>query len=384
MSDHTRRRFSSRSLSLVAGTAVLGLAISGFLLVRALTGEETATVATTTSAPQLVFAEFGENADRLYLAPPERPQERTLIETIEHAPGWGINPAAGAAGPLVAYTVLAPGVVPERDTPAELWVIDLATRERTRIARDADLLVAPAFADDGAVLVYRRSAGSQQELVRVTVAGNTRSVVHAEQTAFGIFPIGYTAGGDLLFARLSTTGTDVFSVRDGAAATPLFHASDQIARDWRLAPDGSAVSYLAPEARGERIVHRAHIVGVDNGQEHVLPDSGSPTGEQYGPTWAPDGRALTVGQEAETGDTASATVLSLAGDEPVDLAPPEQGFDVPVQWSPDGRYLAARTFSGVNSMDAGTESAVIISIAGDRYPVTAATEVILIGWYVHA
>ncbi|PKN82869.1 MAG: hypothetical protein CVU47_01400 [Chloroflexi bacterium HGW-Chloroflexi-9] len=383
MSDHTRRRLSSRSLSLVAATAVLGLAITGFLLMRALSGDEAATVATATSEPLLVFAEFGENADRLYLAPPERPQERTLIETIEHAPGWGINPAAGTARSIVAYTVLAPGVVPERDTPAELWVIDLATRERTRIARDADLLVAPTFADDGAVLVYRRSAGSQQELVRVAIQDNTRSVVHAEQTAFGIFPIGYTAGGDLLFARLSTAGTDVFSVRDGAAATLLFHASDQIARDWRLAPDGSAVSYLAPEARGERIVHRAHVVGVD-GEERGLPDRGSPTGEQYGPTWTPDGRSLTVGQEAETGDTAPATVLGLAGDDPVALAPPEQGFDVPVQWSPDGRYLAARTFSGVNSMDAGTESAVIIGTDGNRYPVTAATEVILIGWYVHA
>lgn len=384
MSDHTRPRLSSRSLSLVAGTAVLGLAITGFLLVRALSDDEGAVVATATSEPLLVFAEFGENADRLYLATPERPQDRTLIETIEHAPGWGINPASGAAGPLVAYTVLAPGEVPERDTPAELWVIDLATHERTRIARDADLLVAPAFAEDGAVLVYRRSAGSQQELVRVAIQDSTRSVVHAEQTAFGIFPIGYTAGGDLLFARLSTEGTDVFSVRDGAEAALLFHASDQIARDWRLAPDGSAVSYLAPEARGERIVHRAHVVGLGDGDERVLPDGGSPTGEQYGPTWTPDGRSLTVGQEAETGDTAPATVLSLVGDDPVALAPPERGFDVPVQWSPDGRYLAARTFSGVNSMDAGAESAVIIGTDGNRHPVTAATEVILIGWYVHA
>jgi len=383
MSDHTRRRLSSRSLPLVAGAAVLGLAISGFLLVRALGGDEPATVATTTSEPRLVFAEFGENADLLYLAPPNRPQERTLLETIEHAPGWGINPASGAAGPLVAYTVLAPGVVPERDTPAELWVIDLATRERTRIARDADLLVAPVFADNGAVLVYRRSAGSQQELVRVVIEDSTRSVVHAEQTTFGIFPIGYASDGNLLFARLSTAGTDVLGVRDGAAPTLRFHASDQIARDWRLAPDGSAVSYLAPEARGERIVHRAYVIGLGD-EERALPDTGSPTGEQYGPTWTPDSRALTVGQEAETETAAPATVLSLAGDDPIALAPPEQGFDVPALWSPDGQYLAARTFSGVNSMDAGAESAVVIGADGNRYPVTAATEVILIGWYVHA
>jgi hypothetical protein len=64
------------------------------------------------------------------------------------------------------------------------------------------------------------------------------------------------------------------------------------------------------------------------------------------------------------------------------LPRPDAGFDVPVQWSPDGRYLAARTLSGVNSVNPGDETAVIIGTDGTRRPVTASTEVILIGWYV--
>ncbi|GMU41057.1 MAG: hypothetical protein AMXMBFR23_19230 [Chloroflexota bacterium] len=385
MSDTTRRpRPLNRALPAIAGLLAVGSLALGVWGVRALTGGEDApTPAATTAEALLVFAEFGPDADRLYLASPATPEQRTLVATIEHATGWGINPAHGTAGHLVAYTVLPPGVPAERDTPAELWVLDLATGEGTRLAQDADLLVAPLFEEDGRVLLYRRSTGTLQELVRVVIEERTRAMVHAEQTTFGIFPIGYDADGALLFARLSTAGTDVLAVEAGGEPALRFHASDHIARDWRISPDRRWLSYLAPEPALERIVHRARVVALDGGADAPLA-APSASGEQYGPTWTPDGRALTVGQEAEAADAAAATTLSVEGHDAAALAAPEQGFDVPVAWSPDGRYLAARTFDGVNSVDTGTERAVIIGTDGTRRPVDATTEVILIGWYVHA
>ncbi len=384
MLEATRRPWSLRA-RVLAGVLALGVVLAGIVAIQALPGSEPVTATLPTSEPLLVFAEFGATADRLYLASPEDPDQRTLVDTIEHADGWGIYPGTGVAGPLVAYTVFPPGVVPERDSPAELWVLDLATLERTRLARDADLTVAPVFADGGSALVYRRSAGTQQELVRVQLADATRTVIHAEQTSFGIMPIGYGADGGFLFARLSTEGTEVLSIRSGASPAFLFHASDHIARDWQISPDGESVSFLAPELLGERIVHRARVIGIPSSRERTLPGSPSATGEQYGPVWTPDGRAITVGQEAETVQSASAAILALAEDAPTATLPgPDRGFDVPVQWSPDGRYLAARTLDGVNSVSAGSESAVIIGIDGTRRTVATETEVILIGWYVHA
>jgi hypothetical protein len=150
----------------------------------------------------LVWAEFGLREDRIYLAHPERLEERTLIDTAAHAPGWGINPASEVAGTLVAYTVLPEGEPPERDSPAELWLVDLETRNRTRLARDADLLVTPVFVAGGAGLVYRRSDGGRQQLVQVDVASMTRATLHEEETAFGIFPVGLAADGAFVFARL--------------------------------------------------------------------------------------------------------------------------------------------------------------------------------------
>jgi hypothetical protein len=66
------------------------------------------------------------------------------------------------------------------------------------------------------------------------------------------------------------------------------------------------------------------------------------------------------------------------------LAAPKQGFDVPFAWSANGTYLAARTFDGKNSTNAGRESAVVIARSGERYPVSAPGEVILVGWLPNA
>lgn len=385
MSDTTRRpRLLNRALPAIAGLIAAGSIAVGVFGVRALTGGDADTPGAATGAgAMLVFAEFGQDADRLYLAAPDAPDQRTLVATIEHATGWGINPAHGTAGSLVAYTVLPPGVPAERDTPAELWVLDLVTGEGTRLAQDADLLVAPLFEEGGRVLLYRRSTGTLQELVRVVIEERTRATVHAEQTTFGIFPIGYGPDGALLFARLSTAGTDVLSVQADDEPVQRFHASDHIARDWRISPDRRWLAFLAPEAALERIVHRARVVAINGGGD-ATPAAPSTTGEQYGPTWTPDSRALTVGQEAEVGDFAAATLLVLNGNEGATLPAPERGFDVPVAWSPDGRYLAARTFDGVNSVNTGSERAVVIGADGTRRPLSATTEVILIGWYVHA
>lgn len=341
--------------------------------------EEPATVADGT--PYLVFAEFGLNEDRIYLAPASNPDQRTLIDTVRHADGWGINPASAVAGPLVAYTVIPGDAAPARDTPAELWVVNVQTRNKTRLARDADLLVSPVFADDGATLIYRRSSGSQQEIVQVDVGALTRQVVHAEQTSFGIFPIGIDAEGALLFARLTEGGTDLYRTRRGQAPAFLYHLSDQIARDWALSPDGRALSYLAADFVNERAVYRAQMLSLGNLEAGSSFADAAPGGEQYGSAWLPDGSGVAVGQEATIEPGEAALVLGTDGSTRF-LPAPAEGFDVPLGWSGDGKFLAVRSFDGRNSVYPGLDTTVIIDVtSGDRFPVRIPTEVIFIGWY---
>lgn len=345
-------------------------------------------------APLVVLAEFGQGADEVFVAPADDPADRTPVATVEHAPGWGINPAPEMAGSLAVYTVLPPEARPQRDSPAELWLLDVASGERTRLARDADLLAAPVLAGDGGAVVYRSTAGGVQELVRIDLESRARRVLHSVRTEFGVFPVAVTpatrdGGSELLFSQISTAGTDLYAVSlEGAAAGEarhLLHASSQIARDWRLSPDGATLSYLAPEPVAERVVHRLHVVALDGtgARAQQPPIAGGPVAaEQYGPVWTPDGAALTVGREAAPAFTAAAVTLPL--DEvtgPTALAAPEAGFDVPLGWSPDGGTLAARSFDGSSSADPGAERLTLIGVGGERRAITSRSELIFLGWW---
>jgi hypothetical protein len=330
---------------------------------------------------QLVFAEFGAKADRVFTAPADDPAQRTLITTVEHVEGWGLNPAIAPAGALVAYTVLPPGSRPQADSPAELWLLDVLAKSKQRLAGDADLRIAPILDRDGKWLVYRVSEpGARQSLMRVDLATGVRKPVVTIETAFGTFPVGFAADGSLVYASLSVEGTGMYRVAEGRPPVQLFR-SDQITRDWRLSPDGTALAFLAPEIVAERVVNRLHIVRLDqaNTQPVRSPQQSMPA-DQYGAAWTPDGNAVTVGLEAAPGAPAGAVTLPVAGGETTSLPAPPRGFDRPLEWSPDGRTLAARSFDGNSASAPGTETTVVVSTDGARRPVTGSGEIIVFGW----
>lgn len=335
------------------------------------------------TGPQLIFAEYGTTADRVYIAPPADPTQRTLIATVEHVEGWGLNPAPAAAGGRVAYTVLPPGSRPQGDAPAELWLVDVAARSKTRLAGDADLRVPPVFDAGGTMLVYRSSAAAgQQALVRVDLASGARRPVHTAETTFGIYPVGFGRDGALVFASLSPRGTDIYRVWDGEPPALLFHASDQIARDWRLSPAGDAIAYLAPEVRAERVVQRLVVVRLDGTDQRPLPGIADTQAaiDQVAPVWTPAGDGVTVGSEANPGTSSAATTVALNGGTSTALAAPPRGFDAPLGWSPDRQFLAARSFVGTTTQAPGAETTVVIAAGGQRRTVSATTDVIFLGW----
>lgn len=345
---------------------------------------------------RVVFAEFGGTEDLVYVATAADPDERTLVATVRHASGWAMTPSPTMSGTRIAFTALPAGSPPRRDAPAELWLLDVATGELERLARDADLLVPPVFDRDGKFVVYRSSGeAGTQTLVRVDLASRARRVIYELRTTFGVFPVGFDAAGSLLLARLSTQGTDIEAVANATAddfvaggTDFLLHASDEIARDWRLAPDGRSLSFVAPEVLAERVVHRLHVFDLGGTPSEVTPDAEiagtAALGEQFSPVWMATGTSVTVGREAFPELSASAVTFSLNGEDPLLLARPAQGFDVPLGWSADGRYLAARSFSGSTAQDAGIESLVLIARDGTRTLITAERELIFLGWLIDA
>ncbi len=372
-----------------AKAAALLAALSALLLVALFLRPEDDEDQEPEATYRLVFAEFGALADRIYLAAPDALDERELVTSVPHAGGWAITPAPAMAGDLTAFTVLPPEALPRRDSLAELWVLDVRTRELTRLAGDADLLAAPVFDPDGQALLYRRTRtdGSQQ-LVRVEIATRARRPLYEGSTQFGLYPVALSADGEALYAELSTRGTDLYRVREGAEPEFIAHASDHIARDWRLSPDRASLAYLAPEVSAERVVHRAQVVDIAPGGEARAAspaDPGAVLFEQFAPVWTPDGRGLTVGIEAFPDITAAAVTLvieapAVSDDLPEALPAPEQGFDAPLGWSPNGHHLAVRSFDGRDAAEPGRESFAVIAPGGGRATVVSETELIYIGW----
>ncbi|MBM4410155.1 MAG: hypothetical protein FJ037_02325 [Chloroflexi bacterium] len=364
-----RPRHLSRPVTVGATVVALLLIVLGLIrLLPLVRGDQTPG-----EVPLAVFAEFGELADKIYSAPADEPARRTLLTTVEHAAGWGINPAATTRDGRAVFLV-APSNGGGRDAPAEVWTLDLATGQRTRIAADADLLIQPVMNRDGTVL-YRRSSGQRQEIVRADVGNASRSAVYTEETTFGIFPIGEDADGNLVVARLSTGGTDLAIVRDGRSQV-IVHASDHVARGWQIAPDGKSVVYLAPEVRGDRVVYRIHVASLPDGKTRNLPET-PVDADQFSPLWIPGGDGIAVGQDARGAPSA---VTVLEGSRTRTLAEPARGFDVPLSWAADGTYLAVRSFDGDNATSPGNETTTVIGPDGKRYLIASTGEVIFIGW----
>jgi hypothetical protein len=367
-----------RFVRLILGSAaLLALVAIGAMAAVVLRDGQSAPEAVSTEGPTLVFAEFALTADEILVAPADDPSARTPIQTVPHASGWGLNAAPQMIGGRTAYTVLPPDAVPERTSAAELWLLDVDARSASRLARDADLLAAPVLRQDGRVLAYRRTEDNgAQSLLRVDLETRARRVLHTDRGSFGLFPVGFDDDGALLFTRLSANGTELMRVSDGSAAELVLHASDEIARDWSVSPDGDSVAYVAPLLQAERIVHQARVASLSSGVAAAEAVAAAVPGEQYSPTWRADG-AIAIGVEAMGGAGTAPMVLGSA-EGPL-LPADTSGFDVPVGWSNDGRYLAVRHFSGTNSQDPGLETLVVVG-PEMRAPVATHTELTFLGW----
>ncbi|MEZ4553083.1 MAG: hypothetical protein R3B59_04175 [Dehalococcoidia bacterium] len=373
---------------LVLVVPVTGLAVAVAVALVMLTREEPAAnggagAPTSDERAALLVAEFGTDADRVFLARADDPSERTLLATISHAPDWGINPGAPATTDLVAYTVLPPGASPDRTSPAELYVLDTSTGETRLLAGDADLLTPPVMDRAGTAVAYRSNGDvGLQSLVSVDLDTGARRTLYQVETTFGVFPVGFEADGRLLFAALSRAGTELYRATSADQPPELVvHASDEVARDWQLSPDGGSVSFLAPAIENERVVHRLQVVDLTDGTPVSVATARPPSAvEEFTPVWRPDGSGITVGREAYPDTSASAVTYPLGTGTPASLPAPARGYDVPAGWSADGDYLAVRSFDGVSAQDPGTETLVVVTLDGKRVTVTASSELLFLGW----
>lgn len=382
-----KRGLPQRRPVVVAALALgaLGLFLSLVLGLRAIGGGQPTASAGRPALPQtegplVVYSEFGQTADTIWAADPDDPTDRAPIAIVPHAWGYGVFPSLSPDGSYIAYTVLPTGAGQGgSDARGELWLLETASGEMRRLGQDIDLPSSPVWSAEADAVVVRRSrwqegAGSAQ-LLRIDLAGAATEVVAADA---GLYPIDFSPDGAwLYYAVLSPSGTDLARAPTaGGEVEALAHLSDGVARDWRLSPDGTRLAYLAQAPKGAETAFEAQVLDLSTGSVDA-PLAGAAVA-QFSPVWEQDG-SLTIGRLEGDGParlSAGGARLSQA----LPTQPSGGGFDVPLSWSPDGRYLAVRSFEGTSLADPGPSRVAVASRDGARRPLSPLSDVIIAGW----
>jgi hypothetical protein len=157
--------------------------------------------------------------------------------------------------------------------------------------------------------------------------------------------------------------------------------SDQIARDYALSPDATRLAFLVPGLAEGQFVSRTYIADIKSEDVSPLPSpAGLAAGDQLSPAWHPDGDRLAVGQLPSGSEPGRVAVVPLGGGQPLFLPPPDKGFDQPLSWSPDGKFLAVTSFAGDSLANPGSSRLVFVSVNGQRPAAPEALEIRPVGW----
>jgi hypothetical protein len=156
--------------------------------------------------------------------------------------------------------------------------------------------------------------------------------------------------------------------------------SDQTAQDYSLSPDSSRVVFLVPSLVGGEFVFRTLVADIKTEQVSPLTAEGLPAGQHLRPLWHPDGDKVSVGRLPAGPNAGRIALVPLDGGEVTFLPPPHKGFDIPLSWSPDGKFLAVKSFLGESLANSGPERLVFVAQGGQRLPAPEGAETRPVGW----
>jgi len=329
----------------------------------------------------LLYSQFGESEDVLLLAPVSDLQEARTVATVPHSPFWGISASLSPDGQWVAYAVL-PSTLPNPEevagAAAEVWAVPLAGGEPQLLAAGADVRLAPIWSPDSRALVFqtfdpRRNGPT---LFRVTLGDKTVAPLASIEGAQSVSPLAFApAGDDFYVAQGVQGGTELLAVDTASGSTRTVATIAGVTRDWRLSPDGQRAAFIRQAAEGG---WELWIVNLADGAMSRLEAEGLPSDrELFNPTWHPQQSLIAYGTAPAEDGTGVISVLLLGGSAQRHVGP-EQGFDIPLAWSPQGDYLVVQEFPEYPVRHRGRLR--LIGADGQRLPVAEGMEVTFIGW----
>lgn len=419
---------------------------------------------------QLVYSQFGEEADTIWLVNPIDPAKRTEIVKIPHRPRDGINPALSPDGRFLAYLSL-PADAPADPSlsRADLFMMDLSTGRTEHLLRNVDILFTPLWDPGGRYLYVRQRSGPDPLsvdviLTQIAIAEQpppgetptptptpsptptpdpspTPSPTPSDQTptptpfnaaatqilrdsvsrVLDFRPVGFGGeGGNLYFVQISggtvvrsllgsyapattdsiatatafldatataigdATPTPVPTPDPNATPTPtptpvaklVVELAEQLVTSPSLSPSGSHLSFLVPQFAGNDVLERTFIADLVNRVVMPLSLEGLPEGTQVNPVWHSDGQRVALGFDRSEGGSGAVAIVPVTGGSLAFLPAPDEGYDEPKSWSPDGRFLAVE-----HHLETGQARLDLVSPSGQRGTVQDDPNYRLLGWY---
>ncbi len=406
--------------------------------VPAVTVTDTPTPPPEPSAFRFVYREPGQDADVIWRVNPADPSQREQLARVNHPPGRGISATLSADGKSMLYTLMPPGAL-DPTGQADAYTLVFATGKTEQIAQRVDLRTRPLPSPDGQLVYFRGNDRQDVLIIQIDLSRpkedpeRDKEIIRVNQATFvSLLPIGFskedvqnvgnekmyliqvrggTQGGTSVasyvpvsLAAISATATALAPPPPEApppeppppeepppepppsptqpppATTFIVQISDQNARDCRLSPDAKKVACVAPALVEGQILTQTVIADLVRKSTAPLPGEGLGGSGQLRPAWHPDGDKVSVGQLPSGPTGASVAIVQLGGGQPTLLTPPPRGFDVPLSWAPDGRFLAVTSYEGDSVANPGLPRLVFLSPGGQRVIAAEGVEADPLGW----
>ncbi len=310
--------------------------------------------------PQLVYTTFEGATSSIWIAPIATLPRARLLATIDQQPGFGARGRVSPKGDVIAYLALPVG---SRDpaSQGELWVLSTLGGSPRTISGGFDMLSPPLWSPDGTRVALRQVSDGDIgfTFVAIDVTSGAMTTLAANDDALSGQPIGW-AGDAFYYSTITPRGTDVYRVDGASASTLAFHASDGIARDFRISPTEDRLLYaeMSPGDPAPRSV--------------VISLSGQPQPERlsgaFSSVWS--GGTITAGTTQSSlpqQHEGVSTLQQTLGSAPL----PANTLMAPLAWSQDNRYLAAQLLNG-DTPSRATASALVVLSPGGASPAIVA------------
>ncbi|MEO6399065.1 MAG: hypothetical protein ABIP13_11400 [Tepidiformaceae bacterium] len=320
----------------------------------------TATAFASAPSGQYVVVSRPEDDHDVIAVVPAGGGDAVEIARVPHLPGFTASGAVSPNGRMLALVTVDGGSPAHPE--ASLLVLDLQSGEQRHLAQAVDPLQTATWARDGLSLVVTRQldagrARPDVRFLRVALSGGAAAELFDVSAPLGAYAVGFDTDGALLSVSIDGAGSHL--LRAGAKFQEL---SAEITRDWRLNADATRLAFVEANLEGG-LRYLARTVRVGGGEGAVVEaQSALTSGQQLGAAWKPGEDSATFGREP--GGAAQSSEIGRA-----EAQSTRSGFDVPLEYAPDGSTLSVTHWTGASYAQPGAASLQLLS-GGNRTEMT--------------